>query len=883
MTRMTRTKRTWLIAGLVLAALAAGLGLKVWDLHARAGLPMLVKDRMPGYWQTALLSPPEVRQAARGLYAGKMADRRQAAVALRNLGLRAAPAQPWLLAALADGAESSDNKAPPLMAPDDPAGRAAAQKGQKELEQQPSWTERLLAYFLPPREPESVGSTTETTSTVAGDALAELGPAAVPALVAALTDPLPEVRLEAARALGNIADPRAIEPLRRALDDRHFHVRRMAAAALGQFDDPRVLETLTALCLQVEPYYGVRLRAGLSLSTLGEPGRRALADMLSDSRLGVRQLAANALAGDSDLVLSSIEPDYEGDLLDPPHDPAILDALVTASRGDASEKNRFVVAHVIQALRRYRGDRALEALVEALGNRSFSFVERGLAANGLRNLKDPRAVGPLLEVLNGVEKDRGEEVREHVAYVLARLGTREAVEGLTAALKNPSAKVRQCAAGALGSLKDPAMADALAALLDDPDVDRVPVAIDLANLGDARGMKIIVGSMTGERQEMITEAIVHLGAAAVGPLLEAPRGSDHHAKESLAALRDPKAFDALMAIAGDPEHPLRPGAIVALGHLGDKRAGDLMASLINEQYVGPDALSALAEIGDDRARAPLLAALATARVDQVRSVFADLGRLKDPRTCDAILAAMKQLGLWPLPTDARDPRNQGCEPIFLNGPRIGGAEALLAAGDPRGLEVSFDLFGHWSGKSPVRLAALGEAGFQPLVAALADPRESVRGQAALALIDLAGPRALSSIRAAMPNFTIEDRERLIEALAPMKLNEISEFLQRFVETEGRSRLAEAATQIKDAAAGEFLRQLAAADPDPDLRVSALGHLYPVRVPADREALRRAATADPLRAVRAQAWTRLEKLAPDRRPSDIPHRWIDRRGTTFRLL
>jgi hypothetical protein len=60
-------------------------------------------------------------------------------------------------------------------------------------------------------------------------------------------DPIPEVRAEAARALGVTHESgESIEPLVGALDDSSDVVRRAATLALGRIPDPRAVEALVA-------------------------------------------------------------------------------------------------------------------------------------------------------------------------------------------------------------------------------------------------------------------------------------------------------------------------------------------------------------------------------------------------------------------------------------------------------------------------------------------------------------------------------------------------------------------------------------------------------------------------------------------------------------
>ena len=68
----------------------------------------------------------------------------------------------------------------------------------------------------------------------------------------ALLHPDPDVRWEAARALGVLRDPKAVEPLIAALGDRDPDVRRKAALSLAKIKDPRAVEALRSCSLKDE-------------------------------------------------------------------------------------------------------------------------------------------------------------------------------------------------------------------------------------------------------------------------------------------------------------------------------------------------------------------------------------------------------------------------------------------------------------------------------------------------------------------------------------------------------------------------------------------------------------------------------------------------------
>ena len=90
----------------------------------------------------------------------------------------------------------------------------------------------------------------------------------VPELIVVLQDQRkdPEVRKNAAEALGKIKDPRAVEPLITALKDEYSEVRWHAAWSLGEIQDPRAVEPLIEALKDEDS--GVRLSAAWSLEKI---------------------------------------------------------------------------------------------------------------------------------------------------------------------------------------------------------------------------------------------------------------------------------------------------------------------------------------------------------------------------------------------------------------------------------------------------------------------------------------------------------------------------------------------------------------------------------------------------------------------------------------
>ncbi|HEU4753756.1 MAG TPA: HEAT repeat domain-containing protein, partial [Armatimonadota bacterium] len=94
------------------------------------------------------------------------------------------------------------------------------------------------------RRVETLGRLDRGRQREAREALAALGPAAVPALCEALRSGEPGVRRQAAELLGEIGDRSAAGALAACFRDADSEVRQKAAEALGLLADPATLPAL---------------------------------------------------------------------------------------------------------------------------------------------------------------------------------------------------------------------------------------------------------------------------------------------------------------------------------------------------------------------------------------------------------------------------------------------------------------------------------------------------------------------------------------------------------------------------------------------------------------------------------------------------------------
>jgi HEAT repeat protein len=276
----------------------------------------------------------------------------------------------------------------------------------------------------------------------ATDGLKRIGTPAVEPLITALKDPDSYVRKRVAYVLGEIRDPRAVEALSIALKDPDRYVRRAAVDALGEINDPRVAEALSAALNDSDA--DLRHAAADWLKKIGAPAVEALIVALKNPDEFVRETAADALREVKDP--RAVEP-------------------LTVALNDQVENVRTTAVHALGEI----GDsRAVDALSTALNDSDADL--RHAAADGLKSTGAP-AVKALIVAL----KNPDGYVRETAADALREIKDPRAVEALSAALKDSDRYVQTVAADALEGINDPRAVEALSAVT-------LPIGVELPPL-----------------------------------------------------------------------------------------------------------------------------------------------------------------------------------------------------------------------------------------------------------------------------------------------------------------------------------------------------------------------------------------------------------------
>ncbi len=426
-------------------------------------------------------------------------------------------------------------------------------------------------------------------------------------LISALEHKNAEVREDAARALGQIGDPRAVEPLIAALKDGDDGVRVGAAAALRAFDDVHAIE--------------------------------ALITALKDEDQDVRCVAATSLGEIGDQ--RAVEP------------------LIAVF-----ELRDFASSYAAKALGKIGDPRAVELLIAALNDENWDY--RFSIAEALGRIGDPRAVEPLRTLLN----DEDGNVRKSVILALDNLGWYPAnqkdgasywaihgeweipfeldsmsVTQLITVLYHPESEMRQAAAQKLGQDGDPRAVEPLIVALKDNDLDEGvhQSAVEaLGKIGEP-AVEPLIATLKDRNfpSSYAIEALGQIGEPAVEPLIAAFMDEDFpsaYAALALGEIGDLRAVEPLIAALKDKDKARRTAVAEALGQIGDPRAIEpLIAVLVDEEgIVRGSAYSALVQIGleDPFVLVPFLKHASTVKV------YPALIRIGNSNTVSALVTAL---------------------------------------------------------------------------------------------------------------------------------------------------------------------------------------------------------------------------------------------------
>jgi HEAT repeat protein len=288
---------------------------------------------------------------------------------------------------------------------------------------------------------------------------------AVEALAAAVTGPDENRDFPAIWGLSGCGEPAAVDALVATTRHPSLDVRRTALAALASSGGPKAVEVHTALLADPD----LKLTATMGLARMGDPeALRALYDRLLDPKdkdTGYIQptISYSYRPQTAGVLREMLDGLFEADLFDAVarafygrHDAQALPILISHARS-------WPKTEVLKSVLISYGPEAVPALVASLREPG----ENRLVLSVLGELKDPRAVEPLLAML--ADPDREPHIDADIIWVLGRIGDGRALAPLAEMLKH-GGENGMAAAKALGRLGDKRAVPVLRAAMADPGI-----------------------------------------------------------------------------------------------------------------------------------------------------------------------------------------------------------------------------------------------------------------------------------------------------------------------------------------------------------------------------------------------------------------------------
>ncbi|NYT05584.1 MAG: HEAT repeat domain-containing protein [Methanomicrobiales archaeon] len=460
--------------------------------------------------------------------------------------------------------------------------------------------------------------------------------AAVPVLLEAASDPDPNVKIPALRALGKIHDVRAVPVLKKGLADGDGHVRSAAAEAMGELGDgqqvPDLVRALT------DPYPQVRMEAAWALdrlgwkpqtdrqqiryliakeqwntlAQLGRPAIQPLIEVLEEAHSGVRSGAVEALRKIG-------KPAHEA-----------LAAAVQVESRCRQEAARRAISSIkqkneedAQRVRRSEDNaetyqREYRESIRARERYDAERIRQGVPPGR------PEAAGPSGRPLPPVSPSP-EEVRNLQAMI--RESERKVREGLAAVERGKQQHATPPPAPSAASGEGPTPEDIRAM------ESRMQERFDAIEREEWRHRQAAASreSAAGE------DAGAAHAEAPETPIDFGPRkGMGMQPEEEEAVPEDPMA--ALLRALRSKDEGVRAAAIESIRDMGDAGREYLIGALLDENYaVRIAAAEALGEIGSQKGVGPLIQVLRDQYEDVRIAAIISLGMLKNPLSISFII------------------------------------------------------------------------------------------------------------------------------------------------------------------------------------------------------------------------------------------------------
>lgn len=455
---------------------------------------------------------------------------------------------------------------------------------------------------------------------------------AVPALINALNDEDTNVRYHAIEALGKIKAADAVDALAEIAESRGFFLGFVALDALRKIGDRRVAPRMVQLLdddLLRKPAINL-------LGQLGDDTAVAPLTALLNTADAPTEAIAEALANLCDRYETEYgEGAYISDLTSREISPTGIQNLLAALEAPDQEHLRSI-ALVLGWLKKSGVDRALtrlmgradlrDEIIEALVRQGSTNVDllmtqlssedlevRRSAVVALGRISDTSATAALVNTL------REDSLAIDAANALAQIGDPAATDGLLDLIGDEGASTRQAAVSALNSLALPSMSKRIIPLLHDPDPNVRESAAKIAGYFGYREATDDLLKLSNDEVERVRCAVI----------------------EHLPFLEDDRALDVLVNALKDETPNVRAAAARALGNMdGPQVIGHLITALADEDvWVRYFSARALGRRRSDDSIDALAKVVENDKFNHVRIAALDsLGQIGGPRIAGLVAA-----------------------------------------------------------------------------------------------------------------------------------------------------------------------------------------------------------------------------------------------------
>lgn len=403
-----------------------------------------------------------------------------------------------------------------------------------------------------------------------------------------LQDPDEDVRFWTVRVLAGRRDPAAVPLLIEMFEDEAWPIRNAAAEAVAGLGPAAVPAVRAAMVQRAadsnQRYWLTRSLVGIQDPTL-VPG---LVNLLVDPDQGVRQNAFDALVGQGDRAAGELLHTLRVVTARPLREAIskVLVAMRPARLQDVLDLLDFTdpeLTHWATYILGHVGEAAVPVLAERAESGSERVRHEAMRALGY--IEHPRTIQICLEAL----EDEFPSVRRAGLETLGRFRVQEAVPRILPFLEADELGLQLAAIEALGRIRGEGVREALEAQLASGrwEVQRVAV-VALGELGDPASAPALQAMLVGAHRDLWTFLLPTLarlgGAVGVEPLVAllgvATRDELPPLLRCLGALGGPALAPRLAPLLSHPAWEVREAAIEAYGALGEGADPEPMKALV---------------------------------------------------------------------------------------------------------------------------------------------------------------------------------------------------------------------------------------------------------------------------------------------------------------